>query len=148
MKRIAILTLFLCFLGISTTTAQGTGTPQLYEGSIDGKLLITMYLVAKDNACGGDVDYQGIYRYNKSSIDNWLLLDIDHNAAGQFVMVEVGLSGILLLQKNAEGFSGVWLHPNGVTRKKVMLKKKKMTDAQIKQHDQFLDDTNYRYYDC
>lgn len=35
----------------------------------------------------------------------------------------------MILQKNKDGFSGIRIHPNGVTQKKVILKKKHLPKA-------------------
>lgn len=148
MKKTFILTAFAILFCAWKATAQEGRTPQLYEGSIDGKLPITLYLVSVARDCGGDPYYQCIYRYNKNKDNAWLSLNVEYNQKNQFILVEYRFSGVMILQKNAEGFSGIWIHPNGTTQKKVVLKKTHLPEADIKKYEDYMDKAFYNTDDC
>lgn len=138
-----------CLLGSLRVAAQENGMPQLYTGMIDGKLSVTMFLYAKPHDCTGEMMYQGIYRYDKNpGTDDWLLLEINSNEEKQFSMVEVGFTGLMILQKKGDTFTGIWIHPDGKKQVKVELKKKPFPKEEVDKYLEFLEQTNHRYYDC
>lgn len=137
------------FLGVMRVSAQDKGTPQLYTGMVDGKIAVTMFLYITTNECSGDPEYQGIYRYDKNpGTDDWLLLEINNNAQQQFVMVETDFTGVMVLQKSGDTYSGIWIHPDGKKQLKVVFKKQPLPKAQVEKYLEFLENTNHRYHDC
>jgi len=142
--------LILCnlFLLILPAVAQKTDA-QLFTGTIDGKIAITMFLYAEEHPCEQKMVYKGIYKYDKSKAnDKWLWLNVDYNEAKQFVMVEERFSGVLILRKENNGFSGLWIHPNGVTQLKVVLTQQQLSPAALEIYREKFDETNHLYHDC
>lgn len=92
--RIIIALVFL--LGTSFQVFGQKKNFYLYKGMMDRKTPITMYLQSEDNGCTGDLYYMGMYSYGS---DRWIQLDINNNDRNQFVLVEEGLTGVLMLQK-------------------------------------------------
>ena len=136
-------------LGCMRVSAQENGTPQLYTGTVDGKLTVTMFLYAKPHDCTGEIMYDGIYRYDKNpGTDDWLLLEINANQQQQFVMVETGFSGVMILQKSGDTFTGTWIHPDGKKQLKVVFKKQPLPKAQVEKYLEYMENTNHRYRDC
>ena len=149
MQKYLLLIILTYLLATMQAHAQEDGTPYLYQGTVDGKLPVTMFLHAVPSECSGEMLYQGIYRYDKTSEPgNWLLLNIDHNGQDRFVMVETGFSGVLVLCKAGDTLIGIWLHPDGKKQVKVVLKKKAVTQGQVERYMNELDATNERYHDC
>ncbi|WP_123845288.1 hypothetical protein [Chitinophaga lutea] len=149
MQRYLLWIILTCLLASLQAHAQEGGTPYLYKGTVDGKLPVTMFLHAVPSECSGEMIYQGIYRYDKTAEpDNWLLLNIDHNGKNQFVMVETGFSGVLVLRKVGDTLTGIWLHPDGQKQMKVELKKKPVTEGQAEKYMNELDAANERDHDC
>ncbi|MBC9933496.1 hypothetical protein [Chitinophaga qingshengii] len=150
MKKTFILMVLAILCSAWKISAQDTDTriPELYEGSIDDKLPITLYLVAIPGNCGGEPYYQAIYRYDKKGPDQWLLLEVRHNRSGRYALVEERFSGLMILQKNDNGFSGTWIHPNGVIRKKVVLRNKHLPKTDVKKYENYLDAAQRETDDC
>jgi len=122
---------------------------QLFKGTIDGKIAITLFLHAEQHPCEAKMVYQGIYKYDKTQGGNkWLLLNIDYNEAKQYIMVEERFSGVMILRKDDKGFSGTWIHPNGVTQRKVVLTQQQLSQEANEQYQGQLDETNHLYHDC
>lgn len=145
-RFLAIVALLFVSLRAS---AQEKPVNSLYTGDIDGKIPVTLFLQATPHPCKPEDQYQGIYTYNKQlDRSKWLLLSIDYNDKGQFIMVESGVSGVLILQKTGEGFSGTWISPDGKTLRKVSLRKKEIPKDKEEFYLDALDHTNYRYNDC
>lgn len=141
--------LFACFIGSLPVSAQEKPIPQLYAGTVDGKLAITMFLLEQAHDCTGKPLFQGIYKYNKNpGTDDWLLLNIDSNENGQFVMVEVEFSGVMILRKTGDTFTGIWIHPDGKKQLKVELKKQPFPAKEVEKYLEYLESTNHRYFDC
>jgi hypothetical protein len=145
-----LLSLVICIGMVCTAAAQDNVKKTLYTGMIDDKIPVSMFLTASEHPCSGDTVYDAIYKYDRVANDKWLLLKIDCNDKGQFVMVEVKFSGVMILKKDkASGaFDGIWISPDGKTQKKVTLQPKKASKAEIDKLYDKLDQVNHDYYDC
>ncbi|MBT0549514.1 hypothetical protein [Riemerella anatipestifer] len=117
----------------------------LYKGMMDRKTPITMYLQSEDNGCTGDLYYMGMYSYGS---DRWIQLDINNNDRNQFVLVEEGLTGVLMLQKTKKGFSGLWISPDTKKQLKVELVQEKLQPKEKEVYEQKLENLNYENHDC
>ncbi len=145
-RFIAILALLFVSL---QTRAQEKPLLLLYTGEIDGKIPVTMFLEGVPDPCNGEPKYRGIYTYNKQlDREKWLLLTVDYNGKDQYVMVETGVSGVLILQRSEEGFTGSWISPDGKTIRKVTLRKKELPANKQEFYEDALEHTHYRYNDC
>lgn len=147
--RIRMLALgALLFMSFSIF-AQEKPLLQLYSGEIDGKIPVTLVLEGVLDPCNGEHKYRGIYTYQKDlHREKWLLLAVDYNDKGQYVMVETGVSGVLILQQSESGFTGTWISPDGKTLRKVTLRKQAIPAAREEFFLDALEHTNYRYNDC
>jgi hypothetical protein len=153
--RTIVRTMKNCFLIISCLLLSAIGAAaqqtdaQLFTGTIDGKISITMFLYAEQRPCEQKMVYKGIYKYNKTQGNNkWLWLNIDYNEAERFVMVEERFSGVMILRKENNGFSGIWIHPDGVTQRKVVLTQQQLSKEALEKYTGQFDETNHLYHDC
>jgi guanylate kinase len=87
-----------------------------------------------------------MYKYEK--VSNWLQLEVTTNDKGQFILTEYDFTGVLILQKTAEGFNGIWISPDTKRQLKVVLKKEKLSDKDKEQYEDKYEKLNYSNYDC
>ena len=118
----------------------------LYKGKMDGKMPITLYLKSEDNGCTDKLNYQGMYKYDK--VSNWLQLEISQNEKDQFICVEFDFTGVLILQKTADGFNGTWISPDTKRQLKVEFKKEILSDKDKQMYEEKYEQVNYENYDC
>lgn len=144
MKNIIRFTVIL-FLCISTLKAQETSA-KLYEGKMNDKMPITLFLQAEGNECNFDLDYSGMYKYD--GVSEWLQLDVTTNGDGQFAFVEYGFTGVLILQETAEGFDGIWISPDGKRQLKIALKVVELPDEKKEEYLYEYEEVNYANNDC
>lgn len=142
-KLFFVLVALLCSSGLF---AQQPVQGQLYKGTIDGKMAVTMYVKLLENNCGGDPAYMGMYRYNGKS--NWLQLNIDYNEKDSYIFLEHGFTGLMMMKKDKDGFKGTWISPDGSRQLKAVFKKAALTPAETEQYEQTLEKTNYENNDC
>lgn len=142
MKKIILLIVINFFL---ISFAQSPKTI-VYKGTIDGKMPITMFLKSDANGCTGEIMYQGMYKYN--NLSNWLQLNISQNDKNQFVLVEYGFTGVIMLQKTTKGFSGLWISPDSKKQLKVELIKENLDAKALKTFDDKFEKINYNNNDC
>ena len=139
--------LYTFLLLFTITIALGQNTKSyLYKGTVDGKLPITMYLKSEDNGCTPKLQYEGMYKYDK--VSNWLQLEVTTNDKGQFILTEYDFTGVLILQKTAEGFNGIWISPDTKRQLKVVLKKEKLSEKDKEQYEDKYEKLNHSNYDC
>lgn len=146
MKRYVLLGLFLSVLGISGFTAQENSRSYLYKGTIDGKLPVTMFVVAEDIGCGHDPVCYGMYKYDK--VSNWLQVYIHHNDKEEYVMVENDFTGVLILKREGENLNGIWISPDTKRQLKVIFEKIPLTKKQTEDYKETYDQLNYSNNDC
>jgi len=144
MKKIITVLLFSFFI-IHTAKAQQAKT-YFYKGTVDGKMPITLYLKAEENACTPDLNYTGMYQYDK--VSNWLQVNITQNEKKQFVMVEYGFTGVLILSQTPTSFEGLWISPDAKRQLKVKFKKVPLTSKEIKTYENKMEQLNYENNDC
>jgi len=79
----------------------------LFEGTLDGKINITLFLSPTENPCGGIpyYFYKAMYKYKKSK--NWIQLSTTTNNKSNYIFVEHQFTGVLMLQKSTVGFTGL-----------------------------------------
>lgn len=107
---------------------------------------ITLYLKSEDNGCTDKLNYQGMYKYDK--VSNWLQLEISQNEKDQFICVEFDFTGVLILQKTADGFNGTWISPDTKRQLKVEFKKEILSDKDKQMYEEKYEQVNYENYDC
>lgn len=147
MKKI-MLFLIICFSFFNTIQAQTAPTSNLYKGTVDGKTPITVYIKTEENPCTADLMYTSMYRYNKSK--NWIQLNVTQNrkAENEFVLVEHGFSGVFILKKIENTFSGLWISPDTKKQLKVELKEATMTKKELADFEKTMEKVNYENNDC
>jgi hypothetical protein len=147
MKK-AISFVIICFTFINQLTAQSQAPfSNLYKGTVDGKTPVTFYIKATENQCTADLSYVAIYRYKSNK---WLHLDITQNrkAENEFIMVEHGFSGVLILKKTGNTFSGLWISPDTKKQLKIDLKEVSMTKKEVENYEQTLERVSFENNDC
>lgn len=148
MKKVLFF-IVICFSILNQLAAQSqTPASNLYKGTLDGKTPITIYIKTEENPCTADLMYTSMYRYNKSK--KWIQLDITQNKKkeNEFVMVEYGFSGVLILQKTGNSFSGLWISPDTKKQLKVDLKEATMNKKELENYEKTMEKVNYENHDC
>jgi len=148
MKK-TILFFIICFSFLQHSNAQSqTPVSNLYKGTVDGKIPVTVYIKTEENQCTADLMYTAIYRYNKSK--NWIQLDITQNVKkeNEFVLVEHGFSGVLILKKTGNAFTGLWISSDAKKQLNVDLKESPMTKKELENYEKTLEKVNYENNDC
>lgn len=148
MKKI-IFFIAICFSFLNQISAQSqTSASNLYKGTVDGKTPITVYIKTEENPCTADLMYTSMYRYNKSN--NWIQLNVTQGKKkeNEFIMVEQGFSGVLILQKNGNSFTGLWISPDTKKQLKVELKEAAMTKKESENFEKTMEKVNYENNDC
>jgi hypothetical protein len=146
MKKVFLTVLFCAFFFISANAQAVKNT--LYKGIIDGKIRVTFYIKTEENPCTADLLYTSMYRYDKSG--SWIQLDITQNKKNEndFVMVEHGFSGVMILRKDGSNFSGLWISSDSKKQLKVELKETAMTKKEIETYESKMEKVNYENNDC
>ncbi|RYJ39568.1 hypothetical protein NU08_1237 [Flavobacterium anhuiense] len=148
MKKIFFF-IAICFSFLNQLSAQSqTSASNLYKGTVDGKTPITVYIKTEENPCTADLMYTSMYRYNKSN--KWIQLNITQGKKkeNEFIMVEQGFSGVLILQKNGNSFTGLWISPDTKKQLKVELKEAAMTKKESENFEKTMEKVNYENNDC
>ena len=140
-----IITTFLLLTTLFTSNAQEIKT-ELYEGKMDGKTPITLYLQSYENGCTADPIYDGMYKYNGKI--EWLQVNITTNNNTQFVLVEYGFTGVLFLNKEGDKFEGTWISPDTKRQLKVTFRKVDISKENMKVLEDTFEEVNYINYDC
>lgn len=142
MRTICIILLLTIF---SPAFGQNA-TSYFYKGKMDDKMPITLFIKSEENGCTSDLVYRGMYKYD--GVSNWLQLDIDQNKSGQFIFVEYNFSGVMILKKTPDGFSGLWISPDTKRQLKVEFHKETLNEKdKINLEDKF-EQVNYENNDC
>lgn len=146
MKKV-IFFIAICFSFLNQLSAQTTAS-NLYKGTVDGKTPITLYIQTSENQCNVDLSYAAMYRYNKSK--NWIQIYPTQNKKkeNEFVMVEHNFSGVLILQKSGNTFTGLWISPDTKKQLKVEVKETPMTKKEIENYQQTMERVSFDNNDC
>lgn len=146
MKKV-IFFIAICLSLFNQITAQTTAS-NLYKGTVDGKTPITLYIQTSENQCNADLSYAAMYRYNKSK--NWIQIYPTQNKKkeNEFVMVEHNFSGVLILQKSGNTFTGLWISPDAKKQLKVDVKETPMTKKEIENYEQTMERVSFDNNDC
>ncbi|MDY0987194.1 hypothetical protein BSF41_13350 [Flavobacterium sp. ACN2] len=146
MKKV-IFFIAICFSFLNQLSAQ-TPASNLYKGTVDGKTPITLYIQTSENQCNADLSYAAMYRYNKSK--NWIQIYPTQNKKkeNEFVMVEHNFSGVLILQKSGNTFTGLWISPDAKKQLKVEVKETPMTKKEIENYQQTMERVSFDNNDC
>lgn len=146
-KIILFFTIYFSLLNHLNAQSQAP-IPNLYKGTVDGKTPITVYIKTEENPCTADLMYTSMYRYNKSN--NWIQLDVTQNKKkeNEFILVEHGFSGVLILKKTGNTFTGLWISPDAQKQLKVDLKEAVMTKKELENFAKTLEKVNYENNDC
>ncbi|MDR6763914.1 hypothetical protein J2Y38_004138 [Flavobacterium sp. 2755] len=148
MKKV-ILFFIICFSFFNHLNAQSQAPAfNLYKGTVDGKAPITVYIKTEENPCTADLMYTSMYRYDKSK--KWIQLNITQNKKkeNEFVLVEHGFSGVLILKKTGNTFTGLWISSDAKKQLPVDLKEATMTKKELENFEKTLDKVNYENNDC
>ena len=140
-KLILLLTVFCALISIDSKAQSAN----LYKGTIDGKISVTFYIKEEESSCTGDLIYTSMYRYDKSG--SWIQLDITTNQ-NQFVLVEHGFSGVMVLKKIETNFNGLWISPDTKKQLKVELKQVRLSKKEIETYENKMEEVNYQNNDC
>ena len=142
------LSLLLSILFFSLADAQSSAKTSLYKGTVDGKTPVTFYIKTEENPCTADLMYTAIYRYDKSG--SWIQLDITQNkkSENKFVLVEHGFTGVMILKKESNTFSGLWISPDTKKQLKIDVKEVLMTKKEIENYEKKMEKINYENNDC
>ena len=146
MKKV-IFFIAICFSFLNQLSAQTTAS-NLYKGTVDGKTQITLYIQTSENQCNADLSYAAMYRYNKSK--NWIQIypTLNKKKENEFVMVEHNFSGVLILQKSGNTFTGLWISPDAKKQLKVEVKETPMTKKEIENYQQTMERVSFDNNDC
>lgn len=146
MKK-SILSFLLCIFFFSLAGAQSAKT-SLYKGTVDGKTPVTFYIKTEENPCNAELQYTAMYRYDKSG--SWIQLNITQNTKSEnkFVLVEHGFTGVMILKKESNTFSGLWISPDTKKQLKIDVKEVLMTKKEIENYEKKMEKINYENNDC
>ncbi len=117
----------------------------VYRGTL-GERRIELYLAEREQPCNGEPVYHGMYRYDRNA--GWLQLQITANAKRQFVMVEHGFSGVLMLKEAGEDLSGEWTSPDQARRWPVKLRRQKIDAKDVEAMEDAHERVNHSNNDC
>ena len=77
---------------------------ELYQGTINGELKISLYLKMQETGCPSTI-VNAIYKYDNNKTNNWILLDVIFSENNNwYTLVEHYNTGVLLLKKEVSGF--------------------------------------------
>jgi hypothetical protein len=146
MKKVIFVIAAICFSFLNQLSAQTASN--LYKGTVDGKTPITLYIQTSENQCNADLSYAAMYRYNKSK--NWIQIYPTQNKKkeNEFVMVEHSFSGVLILQKTGNTFTGLWISPDAKKQLTVDVKETPMTKKEIENYEQTMERVSFDNNDC
>lgn len=138
----------LCMLAfaLSCISMHAQQHPNLYKGTIDGKMQVTLFMQSEENGCGADPFYSAMYRYDK--VSNWLELDVNVNEKQQYAMVEFGFTGLMILKKEGSVLKGTWISPDGKRQLPVQLKEAPMNSKELESYRSKMEKVNYENHDC
>ena len=118
----------------------------LYEGTIDEKHKITMFLSVED-PCGGNPYVIGMYQYNDQ--EEWIELTIAYNEEeGRYCMMEYLFTGVMILKKTDSIMEGIWISPDAKKQLPVKLQKKTLSRLQKELYSEIMEELNYLHNDC
>jgi iron uptake system EfeUOB component EfeO/EfeM len=139
---------FVLVLFSSFAYSQKVISQELYEGKIDGKIEIALYLKVAENGCP-TIYSEGIYKYKSNKNKEWILFDITFSESkNQFTMVEHFNTGLFLFKRENNQLKGLWISPDGKKQLKVELTKVKINSKQIESLENALENENYQANDC
>ncbi len=139
-----ILVLLFIFYGMAAYATPVAGS-WLYKGNIDGKMPVTLYLVASD-PCGGHMVYDAIYKYDSKS--NWLQLSVQVSEQEEYCMTENGFTGVLLLRRTGKTLRGIWISPDRKRSLEVIFNQQVLSPEEKQKLEQVRDQVNYELNDC
>jgi hypothetical protein len=146
MKKTTLLFMALFFANFCT--AQKIISQELYEGKLDNKIAISLYLKVAENGCP-NVYANAIYKYMGIKNSNYILLHTFlSETKKQFTMVEQSNTGIFILKKSENTLNGIWISPDGNKQLKVELQKVKQNTNQVDALEKSYDKAEYDADDC
>jgi len=147
MKK-ALFFIAICFSFFNQLSAQSQeSVSNLYKGTVDGKTPVTFYIKTRENQCNADLDYVAMYRYKSGK---WIQLypTQSKKVENEFVMVEHGFSGVLILKKTGNTFSGLWISPDAKKQLKIEVKEASMTKKDIENYENTMERVSFENNDC
>ena len=116
-----------------------------FKGTI-GTFPITLYFQAQTNECTADTAYYGMYKYDGKS--EWLHLNMDANTKKQFVLVEHGFTGVLMVTRRGDVLEGTWYSPDRKKTLPVKLRKQGQTPGELKKMEDVFEKLSHDLFDC
>ncbi len=146
MNKLSLLFVVLFLTNICT--AQKIISQELYEGKIDNKIAISLYLKVAENGCP-NVYANAMYKYVGIKNANYILLHTFLlETKNQFTMVEHFNTGILILKRTKTTLNGIWISPDANKQIKVELQKVSINASQIKDLEKSYEKVEFDADDC
>lgn len=118
----------------------------LYEGTIDGKYKVKLFLSVED-PCGGLPYTTGMYKYDNQ--EDWIPLSIAFNEEEErYCMTEYYFTGVLIIKKTGASLTGLWIAPDATRQLPVKLQKKSLSNSEKESYMETMNDLFYSYNDC
>ncbi|WP_281235043.1 hypothetical protein [Flavobacterium gelatinilyticum] len=146
MKK-TVLFFAVCFSFLNLNAQSKPLVSNLYKGTVDGKTPVTFYIKAQENQCIPDVTYIAMYRYKSNK---WIYLDVTQNrkVESEFIMIEHGFSGALIVKKAGNTFSGLWISTDAKKQLKIDLKEIPMTKKELQEYEAEMERVSFENNDC
>lgn len=145
MKKILLI---FTFLLANVSFAQVLIAQELYEGTISKDIKVSFYLKIEEDGCPRTV-VSAIYKYQNNKQDNWILLETTFSEQKQqYTFVEHFNTGLMLLNRNDNQLTGIWISPDGKKQLPVLLTKVKTSKEQIEKLEDTIEKEHYNAYDC
>lgn len=119
---------------------------EIYEGHMNGKMPITLYLQAEEHPCVEATIYNGMYKHN--GVNSWLQLKITTNGDMQFILVEHDFTGVMILNKDNNKLEGVWISPDSKKQLKIVLEKVEISTTETEKYADEFETVNHQNNDC
>lgn len=124
--KIKLFFFILFFLGVGLMFSQ-YAKRYAYKGQI-GTYAVSMYLKEIPQECGA-LTYEGMYRYDHDG--SWIKVKVETNSDDKMVIIEDGITGVMLLEKKDIELEGVWLSPKGTRTLKTHWKEQALLNKQL-----------------
>ncbi len=113
---------------------------------MEGGKPITLYVESQEQPCSDNLMYAGMYKYD--GVSTWLQVQISDKKDAQFIMVEHGFTGVLILNKQKDNFKGLWISPDAQEQLKVELHQIELSKEMKKFYENKFEVVNHSNNDC
>lgn len=140
--------LFLFFTLLSLSSFAQTKKSFLYSGKIDNNP-VTLYMTLEPSQCTNEDEYMAVYQYGNGKGEKWIQLDIRSNRKNNnLCMTEYTFTGVMVVQKSAQGITGIWISPDGKKQLKVELTAQSLSATEKERLEKVLEIVNFENNDC